>query len=276
VVGLRDVRGYDAVDPIRLVELLETVRDRRFHSAEHAATQDYIPLLPLDADGKKVRSPPVLSMLNLRYFIGRGRPLRGMEPIIQRDDYWVWEHDDVLPRAFVPESVRLAPDKERLLRLLGHPRFEPRQVAYVEGLHSGADSASSPRAPAVCRGSAEIVEEVPTRLTIRLDMQTPGLVVLSDLWYEGWHATLDGRPVPVWRVNHALRGVFVPAGRATLEMEYRPAGHAAGVRLFLAGLAALLLWPGLAWAARRAGRSGPLGSGQGASRGGCGPCSLSA
>jgi hypothetical protein len=232
--GLSDVRGYDAVDPLRLVELLDTVRDRssRVPVAEYAVTQHYIPLLPLRPSGK-VWLPPVLSMLNVRYIVGRGRPPRPMRPIIQQDDYWVWENEEVLPRAFVPASVRPAPPRTQLLRLLGAPSFDPRRIAYLDNPPALLDA---------CRGSASIVAETPGHITLRLDMQTPGLVVLADQWYEGWQATLNGEPVPVLRVNHALRGVVAPAGQGTLEFVYRPAGFVTGLRLALGGLGALLVW----------------------------------
>jgi hypothetical protein len=230
--GLHDVRGYDGVDPLRLVELLDTVRDKRFHVSEYAATQDYVPWLPLGPSGK-VRLPPVLSMLNLRYLIGQGKPPRPMQPIITHDGYWVWENEDVLPRAFVPAAVRPAPDKERLLRLLGAAAFDPSAVAYVD---------NPPSLPESCRGTADIVAETPTHLTLDVSMETPGLVVLADLWYEGWQATVDGRQVPVLRVNHALRGVVVPAGRSKLEFVYRPAGWVKGLWLSGAALTALVLW----------------------------------
>jgi hypothetical protein len=235
--GLRDVRGYDAVDPRRLVELLGTVRDRHVPSPEHAATLQYVPLLPVGPDGKE-RLPPVLSLLNVRYLVGRGAPPQALRPIIQEDDYWVWENKEVLPRAFVPSSVRPAPDPQDLLQLLGAPAFDPRQVAYAE---------AAPPLPDACRGKAEVDphRETPTHLTVQLDMQTPGLVVLSDLWYEGWEATLDGRPVEVLRVNHALRGVAAPAGSSTLEFHYRPSGFVTGCRLLLGALGVLLAWAAL-------------------------------
>jgi hypothetical protein len=252
VAGLRDVRGYDAVDPLRMVEVLGAVQDPRHPSDDYAMLLYYVPLLPVEKSGR-VRLPPVLSMLNLRHLIGRGRPPGPMPPVILRDDYWVWENKDCLPRAFVPATVRRAPDKRLLLRLVCSPAFDPRRVAYAD---------DPPALPGPCRGTAEVVDEVPDRVTLRLDMKTPGLVVLADAWYEGWHATLDGEPLPVLRVNHVLRGVAVPAGVGTLEFAYRQPGLAAGLRLALGALAGLLLWAAArAVLARRrsAGRAGQAG-----------------
>ena len=70
---LRDIRGYDGVDPLLLVELLDTVRDTNFASPDYAATFSYVPQLDFSKEGI-IKVPPVMSMLNLRYLIFRGRP----------------------------------------------------------------------------------------------------------------------------------------------------------------------------------------------------------
>jgi uncharacterized membrane protein YfhO len=48
------------------------------------------------------------------------------------------------------------------------------------------------------------------------------MLVLSDTWYPGWHAKVDGRDTKVERVDHMLRGVRVGPGTHTVEMIYRP------------------------------------------------------
>src|SRR5262249_23202730 len=150
---------------------------------------------------------------------------------------------EALPRAFVPASVQTEPDKKALLRMIGAAAFDPRQISYVEDALS---------LPSTCVGNARILDESPDYLRLEVDMQTSGLVVLADQWYEGWHARLDGQLLPVLRVNHALRGVVVPPGQATLEFNYLPRGYVYGLRLSLAGLAVLTLWIGFTiWRSRQ-------------------------
>jgi uncharacterized membrane protein YfhO len=49
-----------------------------------------------------------------------------------------------------------------------------------------------------------------------------GLVVLTDQWYPGWTATVDGRDAPILRVDTALRAVAVGPGSHTIEYRYAP------------------------------------------------------
>ncbi len=70
-------------------------------------------------------------------------------------------------------------------------------------------------------------------------MKTPGMVVLSDCWNNGWHALWNGSPAPILQANYAIRGVVLPAGAGTLEFFYHPASLIRG--LYLAAVAILIL-----------------------------------
>ncbi|MEN6557346.1 MAG: hypothetical protein ABFC54_04110 [Thermoguttaceae bacterium] len=239
--GLRDIRGYDAVDPARLMDLMHLAVAPNTASPMYAMTQWFIPQIRVSPQGD-LRLPPVLDLLNVRWLVFRGEPRSPLRPQFTSPDYWVVPNPNVLPRAFVPERVEtVADDAERLVRL-GNLGFNPRQVAYVE---------QPVELPERCRGKAKIVEEIPSRVTISLDMETPGLVVLADLWDAGWNAYLDGKPVPVLRTDHALRGVVAPKGRRTLEFRYEPRSFAWGLRF--SGLAAVALagWAGVSLHRRR-------------------------
>jgi hypothetical protein len=183
------------------------------------------------------RIAPVLDMLGLRYLVFRGSPLPGTRPVFQSPDYWVLANPSALPRAFVPRRIELVQDDSVRLEKLGSSEFNPRQVAYVE---------TPVMLPDDCRGSAELVSETPTHLTLSVQMETAGLVVLTDRWDQGWRAWLNGRPVPILRTNHVLRGVPVPAGFGTLEFRYQPESFRLGLQL--AGLGGFILcaWAGFA------------------------------
>jgi hypothetical protein len=229
IVGLRDIRGYDGVDPARLVEVMMLAAGEGFRIPSYALTQWYVPRLAITAAGE-LQLSPIMDMLNVRYVVFRGTPPKGLRPEVQSPDYWVMVNRNALPRAFVPRRVeRITDDRERLGRL-GAPSFDPREVAYVE---------SPVGLPSAIHGSAEIVLDLPTHVRIEVSMDSPGLVVLADLWDVGWRAYLHGRPLAVLRVNHTLRGVVVPAGNATLEFRYEPAGMDLG--LGLAGLAVMVI-----------------------------------
>jgi len=50
-----------------------------------------------------------------------------------------------------------------------------------------------------------------------------GFLVLSDQYFPGWFASVNGRSAPIQRANYAFRLVEVPAGQSTVEFWYSPA-----------------------------------------------------
>jgi hypothetical protein len=233
--GLRDLRGYDGVDPARLLDLMEIVATPASLKLDYARMRWASPKIYPTPEGD-IRLSPILDALAVRYVISRGDPAPGTRPVFQEPDYWVVENRAALPRAYIPRRIEVVPDKELRLRKLASPEFDPHAVAFVE---SPVDLPSS------CRGAAEITDEIPTRIRVSARMETPGLLVLADLWDRGWRAYRDGVRLPVLRANHAVRGVVLPAGLTKLEFRYEPASFAWGLRL--AGLAAfgLLVWIGM-------------------------------
>jgi len=229
--GLNDILGYDSIDPARMVDLLRTT-DMHGSEPPYAAVQFLTPkgnFIPPCG----VRLPPVLDLLNVRYVIFRGTPPPTFEPAFARDDYWVLINSNALPRAFVPRSVTTAAGDDEALAGLTSPQFHPADVAFVP---------SPIVLPQTCRGTAEITNEIPSRVTLTVRMETPGLVVLADNWDPGWRAYWNGKPVPVLRADYTVRGVVLPAGSGTLEFVYQPVSLKLG--LWLAGFAGvgLLGW----------------------------------
>jgi hypothetical protein len=237
--GLRDIRGYDGADPKRLVDVLELARaPDSTPPFKYARVQHYSPIVD-------PRPSPIVNMLGVRYLIFRQDP--PLRPVTRWKDYRVFENPRALPRAYVPAEVRVVEDDRAVLAEMGQPSFQPAEVADVD---------QPIDVPATgCHGTAEIVDEIPNRVTIDCRMETPGVVVLTDLWYAGWQARLNGREVPILRANYAFRGVGVPAGESRLVFTYRPAGFIRGLWLAGGALLAMLIWAGTIRLARaRAGR----------------------
>jgi uncharacterized membrane protein YfhO len=75
---------------------------------------------------------------------------------------------------------------------------------------------------------------------------SPGILVLSEIHYPGWRATVDGSSREVLRVDWNLRGVRVEPGESHVTLEFRPRTFRAGAFVtFLTLLAsAFLVWLG--------------------------------
>ena len=144
-------------------------------------------------------------------------------------DLPIVENPFFLPRARLVSGAVVEPDDERALALLRAPDFARSQSIV---LASGAPS--SPASPAP--GTARIVESRPDRVRVEIDPTAPGFLILSDTFFPGWAATVDGQPRSILRANVAFRAVPVAPGEHEVEFRYAPLSFRIGVTLSLAAL----------------------------------------
>jgi hypothetical protein len=133
-------------------------------------------------------------------------------------------------RARLVHRAEVADDRTALARL-ADPQFDPATLALLAS-GSGAQSLDSSEAAELCT----IDHFVRTAVGVHCASGAPGLLVLAEQFYPGWSATLDGRPVPVERVNLVMRGAFVPAGEHRIEFLFSPPALRQGLILSALGL----------------------------------------
>jgi hypothetical protein len=219
-----DIRGYDAADPVPLVELLALAQTPPL--LQVPLKEGVVLFLAADP----AAPGPVADLLNVRYLVGRGDPPAGLTLVDRGQDYWLAENPAALPRATIPHAVKVIADRNARLQELAAPTHAPADVALLE---------SNPaRAVTAGQGQVEIVEDLPNRVRLEADMTRGGLVRLADSYDSGWRATCNGEPVDVLRVDHALRGVVAPAGRSVIEFRYEPRSFTLGLILAAVGVIA--------------------------------------
>jgi len=92
-----------------------------------------------------------------------------------------------------------------------------------------------------------IRETKPNRIVVDVDVGAPGQLILAEIWFPGWQATVNGQSAPIDRANYLFRSVAVPAEACEVVFTFAPASYAWGQRLSLIGLvvlAASVLVPG--------------------------------
>jgi uncharacterized membrane protein YfhO len=69
-------------------------------------------------------------------------------------------------------------------------------------------------------GSVQVLENLPGRLVLQVDAGEAGLLVVSQVFYPGWRATVDGQTVPIHRADQLLQGLRMNAGAHRVELSY--------------------------------------------------------
>ena len=117
-------------------------------------------------------------------------------------------------------------------------RFDPRTTAIVS---ADDGEVESPRANG--SSSVKVEEIVDGRITMNASSDAGGILVLSESYYPGWRARVDGAVAPVRRVDFMLQGVQLSPGRHTVVFEFGSLALRAGTALSASGvvLCALLM-----------------------------------
>jgi hypothetical protein len=197
---------------------------------------------------------PALLMFNLRYLVAYAsypkRQIEGLRTVYQDRQIRIDELPDSWPRAWLVHRYEVRPNGREVLALL--LRFNYRKMALFEEDPGCAVEESSAAAEAV----PEIVRYEPARIDIKVQAAAPALLVLSDLFYPGWEATVDGRAAEILQANYVMRAVAIPQGAHDVRFLYRPASFRAGVAASAAGClaVALLIFSHLRTRRRRGGR----------------------
>jgi hypothetical protein len=145
----------------------------------------------------------------------------------------VFENPQALPRAYRVASALPEPqDLTRALRQLASPAFDARRLVLLDRPPRALLARpGSPRPPP--SGKVRVALYQPERVVLQTRGDQAAAVVLTDAYFPGWEATLDGAAVALLRANLNFRAVAVPAGEHEIEMRYRPASLRWGAGLAL-------------------------------------------
>ncbi len=257
--GLPSVQPYVKHDRVEAAAIVldggSTPRERELSFAAFRFTQ------PVDAATITVRAiPPVGEFVLYGAAAERadgaspaeqlfGRTKTKYRRVYADSDIHVLENTEALPRAFLVPRARVAPSLGTALSEMVHQPFQPRQEVIL------ADDASTQATPLTTdrggQGTARITGYDAADVKIHTSASADAWLVLSDTFYPGWTATVDGQAVTVLRGDVLFRVVPVPAGDHEIEFRFEPASVRTGLMISLGALLVL----GCALALTLAGRS---------------------
>lgn len=179
-----------------------------------------------------------------------GRPIFVRVAEIGKSD--IFENTRAMPRAWMVGETRLMEDADvvRTIRRGELPEgeaFDPAKLALLSKRGMKSEGFVAPPVPtkvADFSGSVKIMSIENRRVLLAAESSTGGFLVLSDLFYPGWKAIVDGQPQEILRTNYVLRGLELKAGKHSIEFRYEPIYLYIGAVVSLLGL---LAWTAVSW-----------------------------
>ncbi|MCP4356530.1 MAG: YfhO family protein [Chloroflexi bacterium] len=191
---------------------------------------------------------PLTGLLNVKYILSAVE-LHDPALIFVNflDGIWIYENPTALPRAFLTHHVQNVDEGQAISTLL-NGELDWRQTAVIETPLPVELSRQLSSSPIPAQGQATITRYGLNQVDVVVDTAVPGLLVLSDTFYPGWQATVDGTPAEIFEVDGAFRGLFIPAGQHQITFQFRPQVMHIGIILAVLSLvlaAGMITIPGL-------------------------------
>jgi hypothetical protein len=162
----------------------------------------------------------------------------------------IHENQKVLPRCWLVHDVtKLNADQIlssiKTSKLNQSERFDPLKIALIEesppspwkstdrtpsawtSIH-GTSSAQSDQEHQERKSNQSVVNsaEIKTLNDKDVELETnsnkPSFLVLSEIFYPGWKATVDGEPATIYQTDYVLRGLFLKEGKHLIKFTYEP------------------------------------------------------
>ncbi len=173
------------------------------------------------------RKERTLDILNVKYTISMDE---------QRKEMGLSERPAYFPRCRMVYGYTIEKTEDAILKCLYDPSFDYKKSVVLEEQPALVVDTSA----ADTAWSAAITSYSLNKIDMDVTTAANGLLVLSEIHYPSWKATIDGTPAPLYRADYALRAIPVEKGHHTVSCYFSEEVFKKGVILSLLSLAITL------------------------------------
>lgn len=199
----------------------------------------------------------LLDLMNVKYVTMRkdeiGNPPLGS---IVMGKYIVSFNDDpnivvllnmkYLSRAYPIHQAIVEKNKDMVLNILDHPQFRPREMVVLE--EEPPQTFPSGLLPSAL-SKVNVLRYSNDEIDIQAEMAQDGFLILSEKYYPGWKAYVDGKREKIYKANYIMRAVYLSKGNHDVKFVFDPWPYKTG--LWLSSMTFLFLIGAVVWRARR-------------------------
>lgn len=231
--------GYDALHDKRYGEFVSSSKDGKIENPLPRSIADIAPGYGDSDLSNNLYRQKVLNMLGVKYILHKndtlGKDLAHDTTTFKDDRYkliwqsapWqIYENLNAVPRAFLTNSYIVEKDPAKLLS-----RFYANDVDETQSILISEDPTLDKKK--LTQKNVDVLAYEPNSVRLRTQSNAESLLFLSDTYFPGWIAYVDGKESKIFTANYAFRAVKVPEGEHLIEFIYNPFSFRLGFQITL-------------------------------------------
>lgn len=242
VEGIYGVEGYDALHLKRYGELLVT-SEKNQKDPPRSEAELLNGYGTSDVKDNKNRQR-LMDILGIKYVLHKSTNgatsdtltfPEGDYSLVWSDSVWqIYENLKSVPRVYFASTIYVETRKDAILSHLLSDSFNPSNSVVLE---EGVSLQTLPQT-----GTVKITSYTPNKIEISVNTQRESMVVLTDNYYSGWEAAIDGNETKIYRANYTFRAIKVPEGKHEITFSYEPKSFQYGMLISALTLGSVILY----------------------------------
>jgi|GEM_PF-5585926 len=165
------------------------------------------------------------------------------DDIVYEKEMTIIENKDVFPRSFIVHRAENLTDPNEIFTRLKSTDFDIRNQIIIEK-NLPENMLNGNNAPEKDNSTAMITSYKDQEVLIETKMENDGFLVLTDQYYPGWKAFVDGKETEIYPTDYTFRSIYLKKGSHTVRFVYDPMSYKVGKYISIVTLLFLL---GMLW-----------------------------
>ncbi len=182
----------------------------------------------------------LLNILGVKYLIVKkeeAKNIFGQKTFWEDANWAVKTNSDSLPRVYIVSNFEILTDQKSILKRLFDPSFNPKKTVILENEIKNF----APTYKTSVLDKVDIAKYKENSIDLTSRTNSDRLLVLSDNYYPGWKAYVDGKETKIYRANYTFRSIVLPKGNHIVKFNYQPESLKTGAIISFISLFALVL-----------------------------------
>ncbi len=231
--NLPSIEGYDALYIKDYGEFIASLDDGKVKEAARS-------VVIFSKNGLYI--PQAINLLNIKYLVHKlsdnhevwafpfwTYPENQFRLIYKDQKYEIYENLKSFPHSFLVSDYKSITNPQDVINTIFGSSFNLRNQVVLDRIPD-FNSVKG------ILGESKIEKYTPNDIKIKVQVNREGLLILTDAYYPGWQARVDGKITSIYKADYIFRAIRVPQGTHNVELIYNPLSFRLGICVGIVGV----------------------------------------